>query len=57
MMPKSFYEDLKDVLKEKCLEEDKRPTIVDKALNKMHLSGKEILPEGYRYNQKKKGDR
>ena len=57
MMPKSFYEDLKDVLKEKCLEEDKKPTIVDKALNKMHISGKEILPEGYRYNQKKKGDR
>ncbi len=57
MMPRAFYEDLKNVLKQKCQEEDRKPTVVDKALSKMHLSSREILPEGFRFNQKKKGDR
>ena len=57
MLPRDFFEDLKEVLKKKCLDEDKKPTVFDKALVKLHMPGKEILPEGYRYNQKKKGDR
>lgn len=57
MMPDAFFEDLKNLLQKKCAEEEKRPTVVEKALSKMHVGGIEILPEGYRYNQKKKGDR
>lgn len=50
MMPKPFYEDFSALLKKKCQEEDKKPTVVDKALHKMRLTRTKILPEGFRYN-------
>ncbi len=50
MLPKPFYEDFSALLRKKCMEEDKRPTVIDRALNKMHIAKTKILPEGFRYN-------
>lgn len=54
MLPEDFYNDFRDVLIEKCKDEEKPVTVVQKGLKKLHLSNKEILPEGFRYNQKKR---
>lgn len=50
MMPWEFYEDFRTILQRKCAQEDRKPTIVDRALVKMHLTKQKLLPEGYRYN-------
>ena len=50
MMPFEFYEDFRTILQKKCAQEDRKPTIVDRALVKMHLTKQKLLPEGYRYN-------
>ncbi len=50
MLPKPLYEDLCAVFKAKALKDDKKPGVVDKALNKMNISRTKILPEGFRYN-------
>lgn len=52
MLPDEFYYDLRDVLMNKCHDEEKTISVVQKALKKLHITNKEILPEGYRYNSR-----
>ncbi|MBO4902185.1 MAG: class I SAM-dependent methyltransferase [Lachnospiraceae bacterium] len=58
MLPRPFYEDFSRLLREKCLQEDRKPTIIDRAAVKLKLTDRKILPEGFRYNdcQKKRGE-
>lgn len=54
MLPEEFYNDFRDVLEKKCRDEERPVTKVQKGLNKLHIVNREILPEGFRYNQKKR---
>lgn len=54
MLPEEIFKDFKNVLKDKCHDEEKSLPAVQKGLKKLHLINKELLPEGFRYNQKKR---
>lgn len=54
MLPEEMFRDFRDVLMDKCRDEKASPSVVKKGLKKLHLSNKEILPEGFRYNQKRR---